>query len=169
MQVLHSWPGDALKPLLSPVLVYVAHAELSLECPRFSYTPGLMWKDKSGINLLEEESCSRSPAACSMCVMISQSESLSHRPLMCPHCLGPFPEFHLLTFPGEILGFSPQSFSSAGCSRGSLGTLLLLSGGINDGWKLILFTKTNIPNSNGLSQLKVAANQLLNIVTEMNI
>lgn len=107
MQVLHSWPGDALKPLLSPVLVYVAHAELSLECPRFSYTPGLMWKDKSGINLLEEESCSRSPAACSMCVMISQSESLSHRPLMCPHCLGPFPEFHLLTFPGEILGFSP--------------------------------------------------------------
>lgn len=46
----------------------------------FLTLPGLMWKDKSDINLLEEESCSWSPAACSMCVMISWSESLSHRP-----------------------------------------------------------------------------------------
>lgn len=89
----------------------------------FLTVPGLVGLCKCDINLLEEESCSRSPAACSMCVKIPWLSP-------CP-CLGLCPEL-ISAFPAPALQLL--------CSRGPW-PHFCFSGGINDGWKPILFTK----------------------------
>lgn len=158
--------GDALKHQLSPVL--------GVRGPRRA-EPGVSkvflhsqdWCEKINVLLI----CwRRSPAV----------EALL--PVPCVwwfHGLSPCPtEPAVPTLPGALpWAFTDLSWGKSWHSalhldqvlQGALGTLLLLFGGINDGWKPILLAKTNIPNSDGLSQLKVAANQLRDIVTEMNI